>query len=305
MRGSKLAIALASVFSIGCGNDTAPDGLRSDAPPPPHGISSVPMEEAIEPYVARRARLQTQLTRRGPSPQRWSDDPLPAGVQVIEYESDGRKLKAWLSVPEAIADEKKPALVYMHGGFAFGLGDFAVCQPFINAGFVVMCPMFRGENGNPGDFEMMLGEVDDAAAAIRWLAATDFVDPERIYTFGHSSGGVISAVLSLYDDIPVRHGGSAGGLYGVDLFDATARLVPFEPRSKDERRMRVLVGNIAWMKRPHYAFVGREDVLMKASEARAEAASANAPLHVIELPGDHHSSLPDAIERYLGILQQR
>jgi acetyl esterase/lipase len=213
------------------------------------------------------------------------------------YESEGRRLKTWLFRPKVGKGEKRPALVYLHGGFAFGADDFAECWPFADSGFVVLCPTFRGENGNAGDFEMMFGEVDDAAAAIRWLARQEFVQGDNIFVFGHSSGGVISALLSLYDDLPVRYTGSAGGLYGPDLF--SFQRVPFDLRNAHEAQMRVLVGNVRWMKRPHFAFVGETDYFMKTQRARQEAKDGNAPLTVVELPGDHHSSLRPAILRYL------
>ena len=81
------------------------------------------------------------------------------------YTSDGRKLKGWLFRPAPAAGGNPPVLVYFHGGFAFGADDFEACKPFADAGFVVFTPMLRGENGNPGDFEMYMGEVDDARAA--------------------------------------------------------------------------------------------------------------------------------------------
>ena len=34
-----------------------------------------------------------------------------------------------------------------------------------------MAPMLRGENGNPGSFELLWGEIDDASAAIVELAS--------------------------------------------------------------------------------------------------------------------------------------
>jgi dienelactone hydrolase len=219
----------------------------------------------------------------------------------VEYESSGGKLKAWLFRPQLAQQQTHSALVYLHGGFAFAKDDFADCRPFTEAGFVVMCPTFRGENGNPGDFEMMFGEVDDAAAAIRWLATQKGVDPDRIYVFGHSSGGVIAAMLALYDKLPIRHTGSAGGLYGPDLFTLEPETVPFDLGDNNEKQMRVVIGNIRWMKRRHYAFVGDSDVHMQKDTAKLEANSSKAPLKIIELAGDHHSSLAPAIRGYLKI----
>ena len=259
---------------------------------------------AMDNYLARREHFRTELVKRGPSPQQWSNDPLPANVSLVDYKSDGRSLSAWLFRPEDGKGERRPALVYLHGGFAFGAGDFDDCRPFVEAGFVVLCPTFRGENGNPGDFEMMFGEVDDAAEAVRWLARQEYVDPQGVFVFGHSSGGVISAILSLYGDLPVRHTGSAGGLYGPDLFDAMTTTVPFDRRDGREAKMRVFIGNIRWMKRPHYAYAGMADSFMKGDTAEGEAKAADAPLIVVELAGDHHSTLNPAMRRYLEVCQQ-
>ena len=259
------------------------------------------------PYLERRAAFHTSLKAPGPSPQQWQNEPLPDGLQPVTYPSNGRDLKAWLFVPN-VGDSKKPALVYIHGGFAFGVSDFEEVRPFADSGFIVLCPALRGENGNAGDFEFTLGEVDDAVAAVRWLAEQDNVDSRRIYAFGHSSGGIASAMLSLMDDVPIRHSGSSGGLYGTDLFAVVARQtparVPFALADPQEAQLRVLVGNIRWMKRPHYAICGTGDSLMKVRESRREAAEAKAPLEVIEIPGDHHSSLNAAVLRYLAIAQQ-
>ncbi len=72
--------------------------------------------------------------------------------------------------------------------------------------------MLRGENGNPGNYELFLTEVGDAKAAVRWLARQPFVDAKRVYTFGHSTGGAISALLSLREGVPAVNGGCWGGL---------------------------------------------------------------------------------------------
>jgi acetyl esterase/lipase len=280
----------------GCGQ------IHSDGPSGNSGSQDA--LPAADSYLARREHFKTALLKHGPSPQEWVNDPLPANVSRVEYMSDGRSLSAWLFRPERGNGEPRPALVYLHGGFAFGASDFTDCEPFVQAGCVVFCPTFRGENGNPGDFEMMLGEVDDAAEAVRWLARQEYVDPQAVFVFGHSSGGVLSAILSLYDALPAQHTGSAGGLYGPDLFDALSETVPFDRRDEREANMRVLIGNIRWMKRPHFAFVGTADRFMKGSTAEREAKAASTPLTVVELAGDHHSTLNPAMRRYLEVCQQ-
>src|SRR5690606_1656554 len=54
----------------------------------------------------------------------------------------------------------------------------------------------RGENGNPGSYELCFGEVGDAAAALDWLAARPDIDATRLFASGHSVGGTIAMLLA-------------------------------------------------------------------------------------------------------------
>jgi dienelactone hydrolase len=255
-------------------------------------------------YLERRATFQTKLAKRGPAPQAWEPQrPLP-GVREITYQSGSLPLKAWVGQPAGAPAGKHPALVFFHGGFAFGADDFAVCEPFRQAGFIVMTPMLRGENGNPGNFELYFGEVDDGRAAIKWLAQQPDVDANRIYAFGHSAGGGITALLSLFDDVPLRHCGSAGGLYPEATFAQWSDIVPFDPSNPEERRLRLLLGNVKDMRRPHYAYLGTQDGITQPAQAAGRAeADPNQRLKVELISGDHFSSFPPALHRYLGVCQ--
>jgi hypothetical protein len=72
-------------------------------------------------------------------------------------------LKAWIIEP-AEARTKKPAVLFLHGGFAFGLDDWKMAEPYRAAGYVVMAPMLRGENGQAGFFSMFYDELNDVLA---------------------------------------------------------------------------------------------------------------------------------------------
>ena len=260
------------------------------------------------PFLTRRAEFKTKLTSPGPSPQDWRFEIPRSGIEQVTYPSGKLELQAWLHVPEADGSEKHPALVFFHGGFAFGASDMAECQPFIDAGYVVMTPWLRGENGLRGNFEMFYGELDDAAASVRWLSQQPYVDADRIYAFGHSSGGVLSALLSLVEDVPIRHSGSSGGLYGTDLFDLVDdTLVPFDKSDPVERQLRVLPGNIRWMQRAHYAYIGNQDtgVANGVREANREIANKDSQLRIIMLQGDHFSSYPVAMRKYLELIAKK
>jgi len=273
------------------------------SPPEPQ---STPSARPVEPmrersYLERLSEFHTKLVQSGPSPQPYEHETPPAGVNEVKYRSGSLELKAWVAFPPSKgAGQKSPAIVYFHGGFAFGTGDFEDARPFLDAGLIVMCPTLRGENGNPGAFEMYLGEVEDAKAAVAWLAANERVDPAHVYAFGHSAGGIISALLSLHD-VPLRHSGSSGGLYGTALFDYMKDSVPFSMQDPAEKQLRVLVGNMKWMRRPHYAYVGSEDRLQDVAAGTGEGAT-QPFIKIATTAGDHQTSLPPAVRAYVGVI---
>src|SRR5207247_1321869 len=95
---------------------------------------------------------------------------------------------------------RHPAVVWAHGGFG-GIGADEVAadgylDTFAKAGLVVMVPSWRGENDNPGKFELFYGEVDDALAAVEYVSRLPYVDPARVYLVGHSSGGTVTLLAA-------------------------------------------------------------------------------------------------------------
>jgi acetyl esterase/lipase len=258
-------------------------------------------QDTAPSFLEQRKSFKTQLTRRGPAPQEYDPETPPAGVKEVRYRSGNLNLKAWVSTPRAQPGKKFPALVFFHGGFAFGAGDLEECKPFMDAGFVVMAPMLRGENGNSGQFELFHGEVDDARAAVKWIASHPNVDRDRIYTFGHSVGGGISAMLSLLDDVPLQHGGSSGGLYDQTVFDGWSDITPFDRSNAQERKLRVLVGNVKDMQHEHTAYLGTADNFQ--SSAAMAQREGGTKLKVEMIPGDHFTSFQPALRRYLAKIQ--
>jgi acetyl esterase/lipase len=229
-------------------------------------------------------------------------------VREIRYRSGEFELKAWVYAPPEADGTLSPALVYLHPGIgSAGSAWIRDTKPFIQAGFIVMLPTFRGEMGNPGHHEFVLGEVDDAKAAIAWLAEQPIVDRNRIYAFGWSYGGFISAMLSLFDDIPLRHSGSIGGLLSPVLFDKWARLgwaLPFDGSDAKEGELRSLVGNVQWMKRRHYAYMGSADseYVPAIVAAKREIAYGPSQLEIVMVPGEHFGSAAPGITRYLDVI---
>jgi dienelactone hydrolase len=128
--------------------------------------------------------------------------PADARFEVVRYKSGASKLAAYLTRDPGDG-EKHPAVLWAHSGFG-GIGSVTLAQvePLVSAGLVVMCPSWRGENENPGRYEMFYGEVDDALAALDHLAALPWVDPSRIYVVGHSTGGTIALLVAESTDRP-------------------------------------------------------------------------------------------------------
>lgn len=227
---------------------------------------------------------------------KWEETVYPSG----EWD-----LAAYTFVPMDPSD-RRPAFVYLHPG-AFPqtyipLDVLDDTRAIIEAGFVVAVPTFRGEGGNPGSHEFWLGEVDDAAAVVRWLVEQPYVDPDHTYAIGWSYGGAVAALLSLLPDVPVRHSASFGGLVTGEWFDLWPK--PFDPFDPVEKEMRMLVGNIRWMQHRHYAYVGSADASSVAAvdAVRREAGDAPTLLEIIAIPGEH---APPAARTAIGLYLQR
>ena len=72
---------------------------------------------------------------------------------MIYYQSEDLQHEAWISDAHS-GEVQRPAVVYILGVAAFGAMDWDDAKAHLDAGFVVMTPMLRGENGNPGYYEM-------------------------------------------------------------------------------------------------------------------------------------------------------
>lgn len=66
-----------------------------------------------------KSDYKTQLTKMGESPQEYTNDTPPSGVDAVQYDSAGIKLKAWFARPDKKTSEAVPAVIYIHGGFFF------------------------------------------------------------------------------------------------------------------------------------------------------------------------------------------
>jgi dipeptidyl aminopeptidase/acylaminoacyl peptidase len=284
--------------------------LAPNVPTPEHGplatkpLIHVPPASALPDLATERAAHRTRLIRRGPSPQEYVREIPPPGVRQVLYPSGSLRLAAWIT--QDLGDGKKhPAVVYLHGGFAFGADDWEDTIPYREAGFVVMTPMLRGENGNPGEHEWWYGEIDDAVAAGRYVAAQPYVDPDRIFVAGHSSGAA-EAMLAALMPSPFKAAASFGGYVDQSTFTDDPqwrKLLPYDLTDGREAWLRSPIHYAASLRCPLYAFVGADDSIAQSrlDEFVRFAQSAEKDCRRIILPGDHHTSKPEAIRQSIAL----
>jgi dipeptidyl aminopeptidase/acylaminoacyl peptidase len=155
------------------------------------------------------------------NPEIDQDDLVDA--EVVRYESfDGVKVPALLYKPRnASADNKVPALVYVHGGPGGQTtrGYNALRQHLVNHGYAILGANNRGSSGYGKTFFHMddkrHGEEDlkDIVWGRKYLESLDWVDSERIGVIGGSYGGfMVAAALAFHPD---------AFDVGIDIFGVT------------------------------------------------------------------------------------
>lgn len=139
---------------------------------------------------------------------------------VVRYGSvrvpAGYRLRTIVTEPEAsplAVNGKMPALMYVQGIICQSvdnplmpdLADTRIVHAVARAGFVTMRvdkPGVGDSEGPPCSEIDLQTELDGFTAALKQLAEMPSVDPERIYIFGHSMGGVMAPYLA--KAVPVR-----------------------------------------------------------------------------------------------------
>lgn len=161
-----------------------------------------------EPQTLAQARAEHPMrigreTRAGMPPSPPPEDVL----RLVKYPAPAGDMAAYITPPPADG-ARRPAILWISGGDSNTIDGFWVpadpgndqtAAAFRDAGIVTMYPSTRGGNDNPGHREYFYGEIDDILAAADYLAKQPYVDPDRIYLGGHSTGGttvLLAAELS-------------------------------------------------------------------------------------------------------------
>ncbi|WZL72989.1 prolyl oligopeptidase family serine peptidase [Clostridiaceae bacterium 35-E11] len=263
-------------------------------------------------FISLRKNYNSKLTKEGPAPQKYKELSLPDNTALITYKSGELSLKA-LILDNIDKNKKYPAIVFVHGGFAFDAGYWEIIKPYVDAGFIVMTPMLRGENGNPGNYELIYGEVDDVIAAGKYLKDLPYVDSNNIFLAGHSSGGAISILASM---MPSNYKAVASfGAAPLDLkaeLDANKKLepiIPFDTSISNEFDLRTPIKYPHCVTKPLYMFVESESHipeiqnLTKSFVQEVKENGIESEYYVIQ--GDHISALEGSIKQSVEIFKEK
>jgi len=233
------------------------------------------------------------------------ETPPPDLFRLVSYPSAVGDLAAYVTA-DPHDGVKHPAIVWIWGGDTNTIGDVwspeppendQSASPYREAGVVMMFPSLRGGNMNPGAKEGFLGETDDILAAADYLAAQPYVDPERIYLGGHSTGGtlvLLVAELSNRFRAVFSFGAVANPAgYGEPTF------TPFDTSDEMEVLLRSPGAWLDAVQTPTWVMEGTESPSNIRQLRLMDDHTSNPALHFVEIDGYDHFSDLDPTNRIL------
>jgi acetyl esterase/lipase len=163
------------------------------------------------------------LDDRGGEPVAVPSDPGPPGRPFVDWRfrnDHGQEVHGWIVEPEG--EGPHPVMVFVHGGPHWLYEDkyFPEVQAYVDAGFLVAMPNYRGSSGYGRAWSDALTgdvgftDVDDVTAGLRDLLTRPDVDESRAVIAGWSWGGYIALMeLGRYPDL------WSAGMAGVPVGD--------------------------------------------------------------------------------------
>jgi dipeptidyl aminopeptidase/acylaminoacyl peptidase len=133
--------------------------------------------------------------------------------QRLTYASGGLSVFAYLLHAHPLA-APAPVIVFNRGGYVVQ-DQLPVLLPafrrLVEAGFVIVAPMYRGSDGAPGHDEMGGADLHDLVNIVPVVRALPFADANNLFLYGESRGGVM-ALLALRDHFPARAAATYGAI---------------------------------------------------------------------------------------------
>jgi dipeptidyl aminopeptidase/acylaminoacyl peptidase len=182
------------------------------------------------PAFSTLAARQRKDVLRGSAEQQYEQMRQDARFRLekIRYRSDGLSVVAYLFGPAKPGGAKRPVVVYNRGSWVSGdeaPALLGVMYRLADAGFEVIAPQYRGSDGGEGRDELGGADVDDVLEAVRLAREVPGADPERVFMYGESRGGMMT-FQAIREGAKLRAAATVGAFTdfeGILASDATAR----------------------------------------------------------------------------------
>ncbi|GKX62714.1 alpha/beta hydrolase family protein [Pragia fontium] len=260
-------------------------------------------EVSTESLSSARAKFKTDIVDTSFQGDGEPATPPADIFSLVRYPAKDGNMAAFLT-PDPQDGKKHPAVIWLIGGYG-GIGHddyFWAEQPrdndqtgsaFRKSGLVMMVPSFRGENNNPGKYEMFYGEIDDLESARQYLASLPYVDPNRIYLAGHSTGGT-RVLLGSEALTGFRAAFSLGGIPDLKSRIEMGKMmveVPFNQNNLEEFRLRSPGVFVTSIKSPTFYFEGEEYYWPEFDDLKTVAKDNKIPLYIYKIDGADHFNI--------------
>jgi dipeptidyl aminopeptidase/acylaminoacyl peptidase len=252
-------------------------------------------------------------------PREWFEalgDERRVRCRRITYGSDGLRVTGFIVEPAAAASTvRHPAIVFNRGGNrmlgAIRIADLMEFAGWALDGYVVVASQYRGNDGGEGREEFGGADVADVLNVLALARRLPSVDPERVYMYGFSRGGMMT-YLALAHGAEVRAAAVLGGpgdleeglRHRPEMETVYRDLMPeYDARRAEHLRARSAA---AWPERlsvPLLILHGGADWRVWPGEALAVAAGLQRlgrPYELVVYAGDDHpmsANLPDVRAR--------
>jgi dipeptidyl aminopeptidase/acylaminoacyl peptidase len=205
----------------------------------------------------------------------------------------------------ADVNRKHPCVLFLHGGFAFDKDDWELSQPYRDAGYVVLTPILRGENGQPGSFTLWYDEVDDVLAAAKYLSEQPYVDAHRMYIAGSSAGGTLALLAAEASNRFRRAASFSASPDQVVLAKYAKADLPFDKTDSRELQMRSPLAYARSFKCPVRVYYATKDHYVLTSQRMAALAKErDLDVEAVRVEGDHGSIVPVGIKQSIAFFQK-
>ena len=295
-----LLMVILGALILSCGSKKDKTGEKTEVKTEKKSKYSFDLSD--EDLATAHSKFQTEIVDNSFQGDGKPATPPKDTFLLINYEAKDGNMDAFLT-PDPKDGKKHPAVIWLIGGYG-GIGNddyFWADQPeendqsgraFRDAGIIMMVPSFRGENANPGIYDMFYGEIEDLESAREYLSKISYVDPERIYVVGHSTGGTRAFLGNEYSK-GFRAAFSLGGIPDLELrLQGPMRVaIPYNKNNPEELRIRSPTTYMKSLQSPTFYFEGEADYWYEFDEMKKIAKENNIPLYIYSIKGGDHFNI--------------